>query len=90
MWPNFVNGFKCFAGHNSVRNDTTMELDWTMDLGNSSHTPHVPPDDCGHAPGFVSAYMVFNIAYNLFIVRRVPPAGISRLTWWLHPHRFLC
>lgn len=49
---NVINGFKCYVGVNSVQEPAE----------------HLVVDACGTAPYFVTAFIVFNLVYNVLIV----------------------
>jgi drug/metabolite transporter (DMT)-like permease len=54
IWPNMVDGMKCWLGINSITED---------------NNPHnLPLDDCSSAPLFVTVYLFFNVVFNFLIV----------------------
>lgn len=61
---NTYNGWLCWIGISSVE----------------SHDPSgMPPDDCAMAPFYVSAYLAFNIVYNILIVVVIKYGGANLL-----------
>jgi drug/metabolite transporter (DMT)-like permease len=54
IWPNMVDGMKCWLGVNSITED---------------NNPHnLPLDDCSTAPLFVTIYLFFNVVFNFLVV----------------------
>eukprot|EP00633_Aureoumbra_lagunensis_P002653 CAMPEP_0197300146 /NCGR_PEP_ID=MMETSP0890-20130614/47716_1 /TAXON_ID=44058 ORGANISM="Aureoumbra lagunensis, Strain CCMP1510" /NCGR_SAMPLE_ID=MMETSP0890 /ASSEMBLY_ACC=CAM_ASM_000533 /LENGTH=484 /DNA_ID=CAMNT_0042778825 /DNA_START=571 /DNA_END=2025 /DNA_ORIENTATION=- len=58
---NIMDGMRCFFGINSIGVGYTKD-EW------ATNGDHRPPDNCGTAPYFVSAFLVFNLAYNVLII----------------------
>ena len=50
---NIYDGFKCYVGINTVLDESS---------------PHLVLDQCGTAPYFVSAFIAFNLVYNVLII----------------------
>lgn len=65
IWPNFVAGYRCWGGVNTVVEGN--------DLG-------LPPDDCAMAPLYVNLYLILNIVYNLLIVI-ILKHGSANIMW---------
>lgn len=66
IWPNMVDGMKCWLGINSITED---------------NNPHnLPLDDCSTAPLFVTIYLFFNVIFNFLIVV-ILKLGSANIMW---------
>lgn len=68
---NIGAGFRCYLGHSSQRprpETPFIALDAARRISGPVDFEPVRADDCGTAPYFVTAYIAFNLAYNILIV----------------------
>lgn len=66
---NIKDGVLCYLGHSSYRDDPAALFvlrNGTKLMGETTYQP--PYDSCGTAPFFVTAFIAFNLAYNVLII----------------------
>lgn len=66
IWPNFVGGFWCWMGYNTITAD------------NNPYS--LPLDHCEKAPFYVNAYLIVNVVYN-FLMVLVLKLGSANILW---------
>lgn len=66
IWPNMVDGMKCWLGINSITEDNNPN--------------NLPLDDCSTAPLFVTIYLFFNVVFNFLIVV-ILKLGSANIMW---------
>jgi hypothetical protein len=70
IWNNLYDGMLCLGGVNSVIANSTQ----------SNDSFNTTPDNCALSPAYVSAYVLFNIVYNILIIL-ILKYGSSNILW---------